>query len=408
MNGDGEGDFDQGEFFIDEDDVLEEINIDEEDLPDATEEGGSDGDIDDVDDSVHLFTGHAGELYTVACSPKVAGLVATGGGDDRGFLWKIGQGDWHQELQGHADSVSSLAFSADGRLLASGDLAGSVRVWDISSNSFKCALEGPGKGIEWVRWHPRGPLVLAGSEDSNAWMWNAERNEYLMMFSGHSDSVTCGNFTPDGRRICTGSKDKSLRVWNPINGDTIHVVTGYPYHTEGLTCMDMSTNPAVTSKDVIAITGSSDGSVHLVNITAGKVVSSLIAHSNSIECVGISPSTSYPWAATGSMDKKLIIWDLQRSVPRCTCEHKEGEEEGEGVTCLIWLGLSQYVATGTTGGKVYLWDSLSGHRVKLFRGHSDVIQSLSISADGKYIVSVSIDQTARVFEIEEFQIQMAS
>ncbi|XP_042960430.1 angio-associated migratory cell protein-like [Carya illinoinensis] len=52
------------------------------------------------DDSVHIFTGHTGEVYTVACSPMDASLVATGGGDDKGFLWRIGHGDWAFELQG--------------------------------------------------------------------------------------------------------------------------------------------------------------------------------------------------------------------------------------------------------------------------------------------------------------------
>ncbi|XP_060958768.1 uncharacterized protein LOC133030243 [Cannabis sativa] len=59
---------------------------------------------DEPDDSMHIFTGHTDELYSVACSPTDALLVATGGGDDKGFLWKIGQGDWAFELQGHKDS----------------------------------------------------------------------------------------------------------------------------------------------------------------------------------------------------------------------------------------------------------------------------------------------------------------
>lgn len=57
---------------------------------------------DENDDSVHTFTGHTGELYTLACSPTDPTLVATGGGDDKGFVWRIGQGDWAAELPGLA------------------------------------------------------------------------------------------------------------------------------------------------------------------------------------------------------------------------------------------------------------------------------------------------------------------
>ncbi|KAE9457446.1 hypothetical protein RHGRI_016866 [Rhododendron griersonianum] len=97
------------------------------------------------------------------------------------------------------------------------------------------------------------------------------------------------------------------------------------------------------------------------------------------------------------MDQKLIVWDLQHSLPRCTCEHEEG------VACLSWLGSSKYVATGCVDGKVRVWDSLSGDCVRIYSGHSDAIQSLAVSANGDFLVSVSIDGTARVFEIAEFQ-----
>jgi len=89
-----------------------------------------------------------GELYALACSPTDATLVATGGGDDKAFLWKIGNGDWAAELPGHKDSVSCLAFSYDGQLLASGGLDGVVQIFDASSGTLKCVLDGPGAGIE--------------------------------------------------------------------------------------------------------------------------------------------------------------------------------------------------------------------------------------------------------------------
>ncbi|KAK4854254.1 hypothetical protein QYF36_021174 [Acer negundo] len=379
---------DQGEVFLDESDIIHEVTVDDEDIPDVDEdEMGSDAEP-EPDDSVHIFTGHTDELYIVACSPTDATLVATGGGDDKGFFWRINRGDWASEIQGHKDSVSSLAFSTDGQLLASGGFDGLVQIWDTSSGILKCALDGPGGGIEWVRWHPRGHIVLAGSEDSTVWMWNADRGAYLNMFSGHGSSVTCGDFTPDGKTICTGSDDATLRIWNPKSGENNHVIRGHPYHTEGLTCLTIS------SDSTLALTGSKDGSVHMVNITTGKVVSSLVSHTDSIECIAFAPSS--PWAATGSMDQKLIIWDLQHSSPRSTCDHEEG------VTCLTWLGTSRYLITGSADGKVRVWDSLSGDCVRTFSGHSNVIQSISVSANRDFLVSVSLDGTARVFEIAEF------
>ncbi|KAG2401716.1 hypothetical protein LR48_Vigan02g196300 [Vigna angularis] len=373
--------------FIDEADIIHEVEMDNEDLPDADD----DSELEDEDgDFVHKFTAHTGELYSVASSPTDAALVATGGGDDRGFLWKIGQGDWAFELQGHEESVSSLAFSYDGQRLASGSLDGTIKVWDVSGNLEGKKLEGPGGGIEWLSWHPRGHILLAGSEDFTIWMWNTDNAALLNTFIGHGDSVSCGDFTPDGKIICTGSNDATLRIWNPKSAESTHVVRGHPYHTEGLTCL------TINSTSTLALSGSKDGSVHIVNITTGRVVdnNALAPHSDSIECVGFSPSDS--WAAVGSMDKKLIIWDIEHLIPRATCEHEDG------VTCLTWLGAS-YVATGCVDGKVRLWDSRSGECVKTLKGHSDAIQSLSVSVNRDYLVSASLDGTACAFEVENFR-----
>ncbi|KAG4990621.1 hypothetical protein JHK87_024078 [Glycine soja] len=363
------------EFFLDESDILHELSMDDEDLPDVDDDSETEH-VEEVDDAIDTFKSHNGELYAVACSPTDATLVATGGGDDRGFLWKIGEkGDWVSELQGHKDSVSSLAFSYDGQFLASGCFHGIVQVWDAYGN-LKNVFEGLGGGIELV---PRISMFGSGT---------------LLIelppptcFAGHHGSVTCGDFTPDGETICTGSADKTLRIWNS-SGTSHKVVRGHGYHTKGLTCL------AISSNSTLALTGSEDGSAYIVKIDGGKVIDFVASHPDSIECVGFSPSDSL--AAIGGMDQRLVVWDIQHFLSRATCDH-----EG-GVTCMTWVG-SSCVATGCVDGIVRLWDIRSGECVEKFRGHSDAIQSLSVSANGDYIVSVSLDHTARVFEVRMFQ-----
>lgn len=124
---------------------------------------------------------------------------------------------------------------------------------------------------------------------------------------------------------------------------TFYFSLGHPYHTEGLICLDINSNSS------LVISGSKEGSVHIVNIVTGKVwsylpllytsiencltcgiiiiptqvVSSLTSHTESVECVKFSPSSAtIPMAASGGMDKKLIIWDLQHSTPRFICDHE--------------------------------------------------------------------------------------
>lgn len=121
----------------------------------------------------------AAGVYSVAWSPRQADLVATGGADDRAYIWRVGQeafeatGGAVLELSGHTDTVSSLAFSADGTFLASGGMDGRVKVWEVASGRCAQTLEGPGDAVEWVQWHPKGGVLLAGAADFTAWMWLA-------------------------------------------------------------------------------------------------------------------------------------------------------------------------------------------------------------------------------------------
>ncbi|KAL3835567.1 hypothetical protein ACJIZ3_010303 [Penstemon smallii] len=408
--------------FIDESDIMNEYEVDEEELPDADEEGDSGGEeIFDEDDSIHIFTGHTDMVNTVACSPTDPSLVATGGEDEKGFLWMINRGDWAPLLEGHGDSISSLSFSPDGQLLASGGLDGVVKVWDIATGDLRCTLEGPTHetedikgvppgGFQWVRWHPEGHFILAGgSKDSSVWMWNVDRPSFPYVFTGHANRVTCADFTPDGRKICSGSEDATMKIWNPRTSENIHVVIDHEsskrtssYHNEtegsnniekpkGVTCM------AITSDSSLALTGSRDGSVHLVNILTGKVVTSFREHSESVECVVFEASSRRDkWrAATVGMDGKLIIWDSQYPYPWHICNHEDG------ITSLLWLAMGN-IATGSLDGKVRLWNSRSGECVRTLSGHSDAIQSIAVSSNGDFLVSVSDDKTSRVFEIAEF------
>ncbi|KAL2926012.1 Angio-associated migratory cell protein [Bienertia sinuspersici] len=337
-------------------------------------------------------------LYAVDCNPQDATLVASGGGDNLVWLWRIGREDKANELKGHTDSISCLYFSKDGQLLASGGLDACVKIWDNSGN-LKCTFDGPDEGheFEWLSWHPSAHLIMAGCTDKNVWLWNADKGALLNVFCGHGDSVTCGGFTPDGKSICTGSLDATLRIWNPRSG------RGYT-KASALTCL------TYTSDSVLALTGSENGFLSVVNITSGKVV--IISSKNLGYWLILIPlkcnsmywgfnemyvNYSMPWVATGGADNKLVIWDLQHSACRSSFEYQDD------VSCLLWLGESRYVASACGNGQIIISDTRSGENVRIFKDHSKRIQQLVISADNKFLVSASEDGTSRLFDISDFK-----
>ena len=290
------------------------------------------------DDSVAVVTGHAAPVFSCAWSPTDGAVFATGGGDDAAFLHRVSDAAQRTRtssappaavtshaLRGHTDTVSGLAFNHDGSLLASAGLDGKAFVWRVADpGAAPLALEGPGGGLEWVRWHPKGDVVLAGSEDFTAWMWNARDGALMQVFAGHSASVSCGGFAPDGKSVATGSSDGSLRLWAPRTGECATLFMGHPFHDGPVTCLDFH-----PSTEGLIMTGSEDNTARLVSGVSGKVLGTLAAHAETLECVGLSGD--FPFAASGAIDAKLVVWDLNTLQPRNTLTHDKA------VSALRWI-----------------------------------------------------------------------
>ncbi len=189
--------------FIAQEDVAEEYVFDSKDAPaesDSDDSAGDDGEIGDGADSIAdggaavddgasgwetqpdfasdatmSFILHTDAVYSVHASPAGPGtavggrLVASGGGDDRAFIWRSDTGQRMAELKGHTDSVVAVRFSADGKLLATGGLDGRVVIWNVDDASEKAVCEGADE-VQWMYWHPKvhAPLDMRLCHPSSA------------------------------------------------------------------------------------------------------------------------------------------------------------------------------------------------------------------------------------------------
>ena len=310
---------------------------------------------------------------------------------------QVGSSDGTAELTGHTDTVCSVGFSADGTLLATGGLDGTVRVWDVATAAPLRTLDGPADGLEWVAWHPRGHVLLAGSDDFCAWMWNADTGATMGVLAGHAGAVRCGAWTADGKAAVTGGGegDGSLRAWDPKSAACTATLSGHGFHEGAVIAL------AVAGPDTptVVLTGGEDGTARLSNVAnGGRVVATLdpAAHTDSVEAVAFGPP-SLPLLATAGMDGKLILWDSGSLAPRVVCEHGQ-----DGVTCLAFAPLAAgtpLVATGGLDGIVRAWDARTGECVRAWTGHAKGVQAVAWSPDGGLLLSGSDDGTAKVWEL---------
>lgn len=406
--------------------IIETLDGEDMPAPSDDDEDGDDGDDASIagggadeapaaepppDESVVQWRGHSAAVYALALSPTEPKLVASGGGDDRAFLWDVtvgsagagaaeGAGAGHRELLGHRDTVNALAFSHDGVYLATAGLDGIVAVWSAADGSLACTLEGPSEAINWLAWHARGHVLLAGSEDTTCWMWKVPEGECMQIFAAHAASVTCGAFSGDGKSIVTGSDDATVRVWNPRSGQVVHCVQiGNPAAIEGadgaVSCLEC--HPV----NAVAIFGLNDGRVQLLHLDRGTIIAQWFEHGACVEAVGFCPlvNAAGPLAALAAsvaLDGTLCVWDTNQLLLRQKTAHPDG------VAAMRWHPSAPLLATAGLDGVARVWDARSGSLLRAFTGHTQGLLDIlfaPLGSDATALVSASDDGMARVFAL---------
>ncbi|KAG2179322.1 hypothetical protein INT44_006167 [Umbelopsis vinacea] len=389
------------EEYLVESEVAEEEHDDEnEDFMDDEEEGdqdeyggfhgvreveGDDSVMEIVDDSVQGFFDHKEPVYTVAMHPKENDIIVSGGGDDKSHIWRADTGEKLVTLEGHTDSVSSVAFSVSGEYVASGGMDGKVRVWKTNTGELCTQVDGPDE-IIWMDWHPKGNVLLAGATDSTIWMWAMPSGKFMNIFNGHAAPVTAGQFTADGKHIVTVAEDATFIVWDPKSAVANVKLTGADgrFHSEPIICV------STDKESNLALTGSADGTAKLLNLHNGNIIASLENHSDSVESVSFCDVL--PLAATGSVDGKVSVWDIQTHRVRHTLKHDDA------VIKVQFASNSVNLVTCSADRTVRLWDTRSGECLKKWMGHQDAVLDFAISNNGDTVVTGSDDGTCLIFK----------
>ena len=323
-----------------------------------------------------------GEVFNVRY--KTEQYLATASHDNLVKVWNL-EGELVKEFKGHSGRVTTVSFSPDGELIATGSFDKTVRLWSLVDLFRHPSWEAHGDRITAVSFSPDGELIASGSRDKTIKIWDRD-GTLIGTLTGHSDRITSLSFSADGNFLISGSWDKTIHLWRIRDGRLERTFTG---HSDRITSVSFSPDGQ------LIVSASRDRTIKLWSPN-GELIKTLTGHGDRVNSVHFSPDGQL--IVSGSDDRTLKLWSKKGEL----LETLAGENGHRSyVTSVRFSPNSQLIASASWDNTVKLWHRNGEFKKTLLQGYSDSVESVSFSPEGKTLASVSWDNTVKLWNIQD-------
>ena len=338
-----------------------------------------------------VFAETFGSILSVAFSPD-GKLLATAGEAGEIHLWQVADMKPLLSLRGHLRWILSIVFSPDGKTLASSSDDRTIKLWDVSTGQVLRTLQAHSSWVWSITFSPDGETLASASDDRTIKLWDVRTGQILRTLEGHASLVRSVSFSPDGDILASGSNDCTIKLWDVSTGQLLKTLEGHTLWVQSI-AFSPSNVTGETSKMLLA-SGSDDCTIKLWDVSTGQVLRTLQGHTYLVQSIAFSPDGRT--LASSSHDQTVKLWDV--STGRCV---RTLQGHASQVWAVAFSPDGRTLASGSDDRTIKLWDVHTGQALRTLWGYTNRVRSVAYCPGSKILASGSGDYTVRLWDVSD-------